>query len=152
MTEQTGTQVPPEIPDALSAYWDQRVTGGAPDAADVSEGLSALVDRLHASDSAPALLPKQRTQIWKDIVAARAMDTKPQNTIAPHVPGANGSVAGLPLPLSTTTAPRARCGRRPGWPVAQLATAALLLLTVVASFLIFSSGRLDRQGLAPRPL
>jgi hypothetical protein len=149
MTEHSGHRDPNEVAEALSAYWDTLVGADAADDTRAPEGLVAMVDRLYASDVTPALLPKQRMDIWQAVMTAHGRDSSP-HTIATDGPlGANGRSPGLPLPQRPSTPGLSPLSARPGWIVAQLATAALLMLALLGSFLAFGPGRMGRQPPAP---
>jgi hypothetical protein len=149
MTEHSGQRDPHEVSEALSAYWDTRVGGDAADAIGVPEGLAATVDRLLAGDTTPGLLLGQRQAIWEEIMATQAIDTGPQSHPVARPLCGNGRAPGLPRPQTPATPRWSRPSARSGWILAQLATAALLLLILVGSFLAFGPGDRDRQLQAP---
>jgi hypothetical protein len=149
MTEHRGQRDPHEVAEALSAYWDTRVGRDAADAIDVPEGLAATVDWLLGGDTTPGLSLRQRRAIWEEIMATLAMDPDPHSQLAARPLGVNGRAPGLPLPQPPATPRWSRPSARSGWILAQLATAALLLLILVGSFLAFGPGTRDRQSQAP---
>lgn len=148
MTEHSGHREPNDVADALSAYWDSRADNDAAADAGAADGLVTVVDRLHASDTTPALLPEQRQAIWQEIMATQAMGPGPQSQATHRPLGFHGSAPELPRPHPTGIPRWSRLRARPGWVVGQLAAAALLLLTLVGSFLAFGLGRPERQDKA----
>jgi hypothetical protein len=141
MTDSTGHRDPHELAEALSAAWDARVAGEATDDAGAAEGLVDVVGRLHARDTTPALLPGQRRQIWEAIMATAVLSADPPRHASRVHPRANGHAPGLVLPPSAAPRRWSPAPARPGWILAQLATAALLLVTLGLGYLTFGPGR-----------
>lgn len=141
MTDSIGQRDPNDVADALSASWDARVAGEATDDAGVAEGLVDVVGRLHASDTTPALLPGQRRQIWEAIMATATTSADPPRHASRVRPSANGHLPGLALPPSAGHPRWSHANARPRWVLAQLATAALLLVTLGLGYLTFGPGR-----------
>jgi hypothetical protein len=141
MTDAIGQRDPNDVADALSAAWDARVCGNAPDDADTAEGFVDVLGRLHASDTTPALLPGQRRQIWEAIMATAATSADPPRHASRVPPSANGHAPGLALLPSAAPLRWPPATARPGWILAQLATAALLLVTLGLGYLTFGPGR-----------
>jgi hypothetical protein len=141
MTDSTGHRDPNELAEALSASWDARVAGEATDDAGAAEGLVDVVGRLHASDTTPALLPGQRRQIWEAIMATAVISADPPRHASRVHPSANGHAPGLVFPPSAAPLRWSPATARPWWILAQLATAALLLVTLGLGYLTFGPGR-----------
>jgi hypothetical protein len=123
-----------DLADALDQHWDALLRGDVPAVtADVDADLVALVTQLQAVGSAlPSLFPDP-DQAWRELLHAPASPTRAWgNEEAPLLvgPHANGYADLVAAPRSAPPRPR----RRGGWVLTQLATAALLLLTLAAGF------------------
>ena len=151
MTEHRGHQNPHEAADALSAYWDS-LGGGPGDSAAAPAGLAETIARLHASDTTPALSPAQRGQIWEEVMAAQAVSGSPERSPR-ALPSANGRAPkpAVTKPVWPLLSPRTVA--RPNWLLAQVATAALLLLTIGLAYFAFGPGRsAERVSVVPEVL
>jgi hypothetical protein len=121
--------------DALDRQWDALQRGEATSAtADLDVDLVTLVARLHAAGSAiPPLFP-DRNQAWRELrhtATPAALSPSDGEPTVPAWPYPNGhALADLFPRRSETPLPR----RRGRWVLSQLATAALLLLTLAAGF------------------
>ncbi len=121
--------------DALDRHWDALLRGETTSAtADLDADLAMLVARLHAAGSAIPTLFSDPEQAWREL---RQASTPPPASgsdgelTPPAWPYPNGhALADLFPRRSETSLPR----RRGRWVLTQLATAALLLLTLVAGF------------------
>lgn len=131
--------------DRLNDYLDAVATGTAP-SRDLDLALGATVECFFAADDAPAPPPELADRLWE-----RLMDAPASAELTPHppvvLPDRNGRapahVAPSPLP------PRSPFG--PRWALGQLATAALVMLVLAGSVVLFGPGRLGlpRQNTAP---
>jgi hypothetical protein len=120
--------------DALDRQWDALQRGEATATTDLDADLVSLVTRLHAAGSGiPTLFP-DRSKAWRELrrAAAPAAVSPGDGEITPPTwPHANGHALADLFPRR----PEAPLPRRRGrWVLTQLATAALLLLTLVAGF------------------
>jgi hypothetical protein len=123
-----------DLAAALDQYWDAIVQGEARAAtANLDAELAALVTRLQAVGSAlPSLFPDPH-HAWRElrqVSTPSAIPWRDGETPPPTWPHPNGHVDLFPQQRSVTPLPR----RRGGWVLTQLATAALLLLTLAAGF------------------
>lgn len=149
---------PGTTPDHLCRAWDL-LAAGRPEAA--AAGLDPVlletVRCLHALDRAPAPAPALRSQIWEGLMAtlpaAPARPTVPAAHRLPLPADANGRFPDIPLPHPPAASPRPY---RP--PVAELATAAIILLSLLSGLAVHRLGG-DRPppppsavALAPGPV
>ena len=123
-----------DLADAVDRHWDALLRGEVRSAtADLDADLAALVTRLQAVGSAlPSLFPDP-DHAWRDLPQASTPLTRGRSDgeqLSPVWSHPNGH-ADL-FAERQSTPPRAR--RRGGWVLAQLATAALLLLTLAVGF------------------
>jgi hypothetical protein len=118
--------------DALDRRWDTLLRGETTSTTDLDADLMTLVARLHAAGSAIAPLFPDRHQAWRELLhaAAPALLSGSEGETAPAAwPHPTGHVDPFPQRRSETALPR-----RGRWVLTQLATAALLLLTLAAGF------------------
>ena len=147
MTEDTGHRNPNEAADALSAYWDSLVGGPQGNAA-APAGFAATIARLRTSDTTPALLPAQRGRVWEEIIASHAPSAGHQVLPLGEAAHVNGRAPGL-APLQPAWNPRStRPNFQPRWLLAQLATAALLLVTLGLGYFAFGPHRPSERTIA----
>ena len=126
------------LADDLDRYWDALLRGDAtPAAADLDADLATLVTRLHAAGNAlPSLFP-DTDQAWWEL---RPNPTPPtpgwsdEETVLPTWLHSNGHAKRFAEEQWTPPLPR----RRGGQLLNQLATAALLLLTLAVGFAAIS--------------
>jgi hypothetical protein len=123
-----------DLAEALDRHWDARIRGEPRSAtAGLDPDLAALVTRLQAVGSAlPSLFPDP-DRAWR--VLPQVLRPPPpgwsnEETPFPAWPHANGYADLVAEQRSTPPRPR----RGGGWVAAQLATAALLLLTLAVGF------------------
>jgi hypothetical protein len=121
--------------DALDRHWDALLRGETtPATADLDADLATLVARLHAAGSATPTLFPDPDQAWRELrqvstpAPVSGSDGEPT---PPAWPYPNGHVLADLFPRQSETSPPRRRGR---WVLTQLATAALLLLTLAAGF------------------
>src|SRR5829696_7544530 len=120
--------------DAIDRHWDDFLHGEATSAtADLDADLAALVTRLQAVGSAlPTLFP-DADRAWRELLRApapSAVSWSDEEIMPPAWPHPNRYADLVAERQSATPLPR----RGGGWVLAQLATAALLLLTIVVGF------------------
>lgn len=129
--------------DRAGRYWDAYVRGADHDAVDLDPALARTIDRLHNLVPDPEATTKAR--VWQAVLANAKASQPSSNGVIPKQVPPGAQVWSRFIPGSAVTPPR---GRRPWW-VAQLATAALLLVALVGIVVAFGPGRFDRQ--APPP-
>jgi hypothetical protein len=130
------------LADDLDRYWDALLRGDAsPAPAALDADLATLAARLHAAGRAlPPLFPKP-DDAWRELRRRPVPPTVGSDGEAepsPAWPHPNGRVA-----LASVPAPAMPGPRRGGWLVSQLATAALLLLTLAVGLLAVWHGAPD---------
>jgi hypothetical protein len=133
-----------EIANALSDHWDAVVSRKQGHHLGTSEELAGVVRRLHALDSSPPLPPGQRDQLWDLVLATHAANPFPIGSLpgkasatAPPS-GRQASMCILPPHGSVRLAPRR-------WVATQLATAALVLLTLLAGYVALERAGFGRE-------
>lgn len=124
--------------DDLDRYWDALLRSETPPpSAGLDADLGTLVARLHAAGSAlPTLFPDP-TLAWRDLrpdLAAPTPKWSDEESVFPAWTHPNGSAERFAEGQWTAPRPRRRGGRVLG----QLATAALLLLTLAVGFIAMS--------------
>ena len=127
----------------LSVYWNAVIDGEARAPRDLDPGLAAVVDRLHAIDSAPPLSAARQEQIWRNLIAGSVPDDRVAPAPKP-IESRNGReyvVLARPAAVPVT---------RRTWLLTHFATAALVLLAVVSGFLVFLRPHLSPGSPAPR--
>jgi hypothetical protein len=121
--------------DALDRQWDALLRGELPaTTADLDADLAALVARLQAAATAiPTLFP-DRNQAWRELRQAPTPSVGPWSggEAPPAWPHPNGRAHVDLIPQQRSVAPLPRRGGN--WVLTQLATAALLLLTLAVGF------------------
>ena len=136
----------PRSGDRLEQAWDAVWRGDSPTAG-LDPRLAEALQALHARDRVPPADPAFVADVRKELVASAALLAPPtgRNLTAP-----NGRSTVTPLPASYQTVTGAAVRRFPARRLpTHLATAALLLLTLVGSFLAFGPGRPGRQPVSP---
>jgi DNA-binding beta-propeller fold protein YncE len=131
--------------EALDRYWDAVVSGSEQDASlDASESSAELIRQLHSLGATPGM-EQARERIWEQLTGRSKRDLEDMAVdttgIAPSVLptiGLNGRVDPRPGP-GGSQGPQVVPARR--WLMMQLATAALLLLTLVAGLVSFGPWR-----------
>ena len=128
---------------SLRRYWDELVQGRPGSPAELDPAIAATVRRLHTRDDALGADPRFADRLLEDLMHAA---TEPDPLAFPLMPPVvpvmtNGRAPSRSLSRSRTPGSR--------WALVQMATAALLLLTLVASFLAFGPSRPGRQQTAP---
>src|SRR4051812_20884572 len=123
-----------DLADALDQHWDALLRADVPAVtADVDADLAALITRLQAVGSALPSLFSDSDHAWRELLHAPAPTTREWgNEEAPLLAGTH--VNGYADLVATRRSPSPQPRRRGGWVLTQLATAALLLLTVAAGF------------------
>lgn len=151
MTDHTADREMQRLADALSAEWDAINRGGKHVSPGAAEPLIGAARRLHAVDTTPALSRQRRDRIWRGIMAAHAT-ASPSPPPIMAFPASRTSRA-LDERASTGGAqtdrisPARSLGR---WVSTQLATAAILVLTLAVGYVAFSRAHVNR-GDEPLP-
>ena len=118
--------------DDLRRFWDEIARGGPATPGNLDPELAATIRRLHAMRDVPPPNPAYARRLRESIMNATSLPI-PFESIQNQI--ANG----LTVPQTGWTLPSARPAppNRRGWPIGSLATAALLLVTLVASLFAF---------------
>ena len=125
--------------DALERAWDAVRHGEAPPA-DVEPWLVETLQDVHARDHVPPLDPIFVQDLREELLTVA---TVPTTGAVDQLRMPNGRAIHLPLSTAWPAGPR---GSNPDRrTLGQLATAAIVLLTLVGSFFAFGPGRLARQ-------
>jgi DNA-binding beta-propeller fold protein YncE len=130
--------------DGVSAYWDALVLGQETTGIDLDPDVAEAIRRFQALAAAPPSTARER--VWQTMHAAAAIQRESEDPMQPSV------VLDRSRPLLSRIRPGAvplPWRGRTHWLLAQLATAALLVLTLVASFLVFGPPRGNRGSEAP---
>jgi DNA-binding beta-propeller fold protein YncE len=133
--------------DGVSAYWDALVLGQETTGINLDPDVAEAIRRFQALGAAPPSTARER--VWQTVQAAAAMQRESEEPMQPSV------VLDRSRPLPSSIRPGAvplPWRGRSHWLLAQLATAALLVLTLVASFLVFGPARIHRGSEAPAVL
>jgi hypothetical protein len=138
-----------EAIEQLARYWDAVAAGAAEESALADPTLAATVSRLHTLDDLPDIDPSFQRRLGATLLGANVeADTLPGPRPLPvGDPGMhtslNGHAAAQPWRVRalTSTTPLRR-----GWPLAQLAAAAILLLALLGGLIAI------RYATAPRPV
>ncbi len=118
--------------EAIDRFWDQVAQGRADTAGDLDPADTAAIRHLHAHDDRPLPRPAFTRHLREELMHAHAIQVSehPRRIPAPKRP--------LQPPLADRPqAPHAPRRRE----LAQFATAALVILTLVGSFFVFGPGR-----------
>ena len=119
--------------DRLSDHLDALVAGNPPRSPDLDPAIDATLARFFAADDAPGPPPGLEDHLWQEL-----MEPTASVEFVPRVPFSPADRNGW-LTLDARSAPLARRGpSRPRWALAQLASAALVLLTLIGGFMAFS--------------
>jgi hypothetical protein len=117
---------------SVDRFWDQIVQGrdGEIDGGDLPLPDVATIRRFHAADDRPEPSPAFARRLWEDLSRASAIPTVPDPS---RRAGANGHMG--PVTLVPLVTPTSSTGPR-SW-ATSLATAALVLLTLLGSYVAF---------------
>ena len=126
----------------LGRYWDAQVQRRSVDATDVDPALAATVRHLHVHDDALGADRQFADRLLEDL-----MQTATAQTSVP-LPKNPARLQALDAPVAPRSLPQLSSSR-PHWALTQLATGALVLLTLVGSFLAFGPGRPGQSPSAP---
>jgi sugar lactone lactonase YvrE len=119
--------------DPLIQYWDELIQGAKPASIDLDPEVVATIRRWESLDDAPAPIPAFVTRLREELIAS-SESTHPQaSTFDFALTSSLNGLATWPVPERLL---HRRLFRRP-WLLTQIATAALLLLTLVASLMVF---------------
>ena len=122
---------------AIDRFWDQVTQGRVAASGNLDPGDAATIRALHAGDDRPGPSLAFRRQLREELMHAEAIPFVSEPTLRPRP---NGRTS---YPWSDTSLGRPWSPRQLGW--APLATAALVVLTLVGSFFAFGPGRPGRQ-------
>ena len=134
--------------ERLRAYWDDVVHGNPTVPDDLDSSTAATVQRLHALYQPPLPTPEFRDQLKEALVAPTMHPDSgliSRRWMSRSANSSNGHPVRQPLP----TIVQASVPARVRWILAHVATAALLILMVVGSLVLFGPGRPHRQEEAP---
>ena len=138
----------PSSYERLARYWDDVTRGQLPSNAALDAELSATIRRFHEiAGRHPGHGPDPRfvEHVMEELMAMASPTLQaPPDFAVEHMAAPNGrAVWPLPQPMLRLPAPRSR------WAPGQWVTAALVLLTLVSSFLAFGPGRHVRRSDQP---
>ena len=127
--------------ESIDRFWDQITQGHADPTGDLDPAHAATIRYLHTFDDRPEPSPAFRRHLRDELMHAHAI---PVSSHSSPLPLSNGRVShpGWAVPQMSPPA----SGRSA---LAPLATAALLVLTLVGGFLAFGADRPGRQAIAP---
>jgi hypothetical protein len=128
--EQTPQQPLRWTDSELSDAWEALVRGERADAAEPAAFVRDVVDDLAAIDRVPPLSLTRRAQIWEDMMKSASVPHSSVTIRSGRLLSPNGRLSTVPLPVSPLPARLSRLG-------AILATAALVVFTLLASFAAF---------------
>jgi quercetin dioxygenase-like cupin family protein len=127
--------------ETIDRIWDQIAQGHADVAGDLDPADTATIRYLHAHDDRTGPNPVFRRHLREELMHAPAIPVSSQPS---RLLVSNGRAS-----QPRWDAPQALPAANRRWTVAPLATAALLVLTLVGGFLVSGTGRSGRQALAP---
>jgi hypothetical protein len=137
--EQTPHQPRRWTDSELSDAWEALVRGERADADEPAAFVRDVVDDLAAIDRVPPLSLTRRAQIWEDMMKSASVPHSSVTIRSGRLLSPNGRLSTVPLPVLPLPTRPSRLG-------AILATAALVLFTLLASFAAFRGshpGRTD---------
>jgi DNA-binding beta-propeller fold protein YncE len=126
--------------DGVSAYWDALVLGQETTGIDLDPDVAEAIRRFQALGVAPPSTARKR--VWQTVQHAAAIQRESEEPMQPSV--VLGRSRLLPSRIRPGAVPLPWRGRTP-WLLAQLATAALLVLTLVGSLIAFGPLRPDGE-------
>jgi hypothetical protein len=130
------TVADPRFGEHLEQLWDAVRRGNA-DAATSDPALAETLRRMHALDHVPAPDPAFIRQVRQELLTTAT----PPNVVDAH-PARSPNGRALADPWRAWQPIRPTTPERGGWAMAQVATALLLVLTLVAAYLAFGPGQL----------
>ena len=125
-------------------YWDAFLRHEHQAAPEIGRDLATAIQRVHALAAAPPA--GSRDRVWRAM--QRELEMGPPEHNAPRREPIVGEPINLPALAAMNAKPRERgawLGRLPG----TVATAALVLLTLIGSLIVLGSGRFNRQQAIP---
>ena len=126
----------------LRRYWDELARGELGNPGDIDPDLVQTIQRLHALGDVPPPAPAYATRLRESLMHATALPLPLGD------PRARSSLNGRSTPVARRAIRPWPVPQRP-WALSQLATAALLVLVLVSSFLAFGPGRPGLQDEGP---
>ena len=131
--------MPPEeskgMEEAIDRFWDQVTQGQSSVIGGLDPADGAAILHLHASDDRPGPDPAFRKRLREELMRAQAIPVS-SDASPPFLLNSHAGRVRRDMPP-----PRPRAVGRRGWVIAQLATAALLLVTLGLGYLAFGPGR-----------
>lgn len=129
--------------DEVGRYWDAVAQGDGATRLALDPALARTIQRVHGLAAMPSAEARER--VWHAVLA-NAEATRRQEEESPlHALAPNGRALDAPIVGMPEAPPRGR----QRWFLTQLATAALILLTLVGSFMVFGPGRVSRREAPP---
>ncbi len=129
--------------DQVGRYWDAVARGdGAPDPA-LDPALARTIHRVHGLAATPSVGARER--VWQSVLANAEAARRQEEGSMLRALMPNGRAVDVPGVGIPEGAPSVR----QRWFAAPLATAALVLLTLVGSYMVFGPGRGSRQEEPP---
>jgi outer membrane protein assembly factor BamB len=133
----------PRRMDRLNRYLDDLARGAPPPPDAVESDLAATVDLLRRHDDAPAANPAFADRLLEDLMHAAGQTWQPGAApIGGRARSPNGAVPARPRTRPSLPMPSVRRA----WPLAQLATAAMLVLTLAGVAIAFGLLRTQEEG------
>lgn len=129
--------------DQVGRYWDAVAQGDGASGLPLDPALARTIQRIHGLGAEPSAEARER--VWRSVLAnaeaaRRQEEGSMLRALVPNGRALDAPIVGMPAaPLS---------GRQ-RWFLTQLATAALIVLTLVGSFMVFGPGRVSRQEEPP---
>jgi DNA-binding beta-propeller fold protein YncE len=130
--------------DRVGHYWDALVRGDQTAGIALDPELATTIQQIHHLGGTPPAAARHR--VWKEVFAT--VDAKPSSQERPMLHAITPDPLPFPVSIGPVLPERTRRGSR--WSFAPLATAALVLLTLIGSFFAFGPGRHGRNH--PQPV
>lgn len=134
------------VVEAIGSYWDALVRGGHPTAGPLDPELAQAITWTMTQDDAPRPDPQFVTRLEEHLMATSSTPAPLPLVVSP---ASGRSWNGWALPGPQRRPQRSREGSQWTWGSTSVATAALVVLTLIGSLLAFGPGRLDRQEQPP---
>jgi len=140
----------PHLPDDLRRFWDELVRGEAATPGAIDPALANLIRQLHAQSDVPPLDPVYTKRLREDLMNQIGHAGTVPHTLFPAVPPASNGRA-QPGSWQVSVPPETASRAQWRWGFAQLATAALLLLTLGLVYRALNPGRPSNGQPVPFP-